>query len=115
MKKIIYYILNYCTYAEEPLHLIINSLIEENVGTNLKEIKSGIIDLIKKNEIIVFIYDKKNEKYKKVNDFTEEKLEKYLNLNNKNNFKDYPHNYEEIYIKTTEIGILQLKEEDRPQ
>lgn len=106
-KTVFWYILEFCLYDLEPLHIVLGALLSEKMIIDADEIIPLIIHSFKMNYIDLWWqsgYTK--DDYEKVNTLTEDMLVSYIQKNIHNHFKKYPlpENGGEYFIKTTFSG-----------
>ncbi len=88
---------------EEPLHLILRSLMKEGLYTNSRQISNVFMKLYKRGYFkIKQVPDVEGEEWIKITDFTEKDLLDYISENEKEGFEKHPER--EYYIETTKAG-----------
>lgn len=105
LNKLENYILDFASCEEEPLHIVIQSVLSKDLCKKPEEIVEPIIKLHKKHYLDIFDND-----YKLLKIILKEELIKYVSINKPNNFEKYPTN--EYYIYSTDDADDLIKDLD---
>lgn len=100
--------LEFCSYDEEPLHIVIDALLEEKLMEKAEDIIPLIMDFFDRHYINCWWHScKSDDPYIRLNKINKEDLENYVRNNKRYSFKQYPLSSDggEYFIRTTDIGI----------
>jgi len=102
------YMLEFCDYDKEPLHIVIDALLDDKLIEKAEDIIPLILDSFNRHYINCW-WDtgKADDPYIRLNEIKKDDLENYVRNNKRYSFKRYPSFSDggEYYIRTTDIGI----------
>ncbi len=107
-KSISAYILDFCAYGEEPLHIVLASLLDQKLIANAADAVRSILHLLNDGHLSCNYHsDLPSDRYQEVPVLTEEHLRQYVERHEKRRFEDYPGPEDggEYFLRTTGRGF----------
>ncbi len=105
---IVKYIIEFTAYDLEPLHIIVSALISERLCESPKAVVECIVELVKKNYLVVYTHSGvSGAPYIKVDVINEEEL--FSDVEKRNQFENYPEG-KEYFFRATDKGLSIIEE-----
>ncbi|MFH0791534.1 MAG: hypothetical protein V2A64_07895 [Candidatus Omnitrophota bacterium] len=99
-----------CALYDEPLYIIIGTILDRKICQASREIIDSIIELFNDGHLDASYYD--GGKRQKLSRLTKQELLNYIEENASHNFTEHPD--KEYYFQSTESSYKLLKKEDMP-
>ena len=96
------FLLEFSSFGGEPLYILMGGALEDGIASNSTEVIKCLFDLCKNG--FLKCESGSSDGYIKQEDLDYAKLEEYIVMNEKNEYKEYPEEGEEYYFETTEEG-----------
>jgi hypothetical protein len=107
------YILDFCAYDDEPLHILLSALMDEKLCKKANDAIPILLNLLQEGLIKCSYHSGwSGDKYRPVENLKEADLVEQIRILEKYNFTKYPKSAEggEYFFKTTDIGLKLIED-----
>lgn len=107
------YILDFCAYDLEPLHLLLSAVIERQLCASANSVIPVLLVLVQDKFLECYHHSTRDgEEYHKIDNIKETDLAEYIRCHETEGFRDYPSPEQggEYFFKTTTAGCQLIED-----